>query len=40
MGKYLCIYDDMKMYASEERAKIGISTERNYITTAKVEWEE
>ena len=34
------IYDDMKMYASEERAKIGISTERNYITTAKVEWEE
>ena len=34
------IYDDMKMYASEERAKIGISTERNYITTTKVEWEE
>lgn len=34
------IYDDMKMYTSEERAKIGISTERNYITTTKVEWEE
>ena len=34
------IYDDMKMYASEERAKIGISTERNYIATTKVEWEE
>ena len=34
------IYDDMKIYASEERAKIGISTERNYITTTKIEWEE
>lgn len=34
------IYDDMVIYASEEEAKIGIATERNYIATAKVEWEE
>ena len=34
------LYDDMKIYASEERAKIGISPERNYIATTKVEWEE
>lgn len=34
------IYDDMRIYASEEGAKTGISTERNYITTTKVEWEE
>ena len=34
------IYDNMIMYASEEEAKIGIATKRNYIATAKVEWEE
>lgn len=34
------IYDDMVMYESEEEAKIGIATERNYIATTKVEWEE
>ena len=34
------IYDDMVMYESEEEAKICIATERNYIATAKVEWEE
>lgn len=34
------IYEDMRIYASEERAKMGISTERNYVTTVKIEWEE
>ena len=34
------IYDDMVMYESEEEAKLGIATKRNYIATAKVELEE
>ena len=34
------IYEDMRIYASEEGAKMGISPERTYITTTKVEWEE
>ena len=34
------IYDDMIIYESKEEAKIGIATERNYIATTKVEWEE
>ena len=34
------IYDDMVIYESKEEAKIGIATERNYIVTTKVEWEE
>lgn len=34
------IYDDMVIYESEEEAKIGIATARNYIATTKVEWEE
>ena len=34
------IYDDMRIYASEEGAKTGISPERTYITTTKVKWEE
>lgn len=34
------IYDDMIIYESEEEAKIGIATARNYIATTKVEWEE
>lgn len=34
------IYDDMVIYESEEGAKMGIATERNYITTTKIEWEE
>ena len=34
------IYDDMVIYESKEEAKIGIATERNYIATTKVEWEE
>ena len=38
--EWINIYEDMVMYASEEEAKMGIATERNYIATAKVEWEE
>lgn len=34
------IYEDMRIYASKEEAKIGISPERKYITTTKIEWEE
>ena len=34
------IYEDMRIYVSEEGAKMGISPERTYITTIKVEWEE
>ena len=34
------IYEDMRIYASEEGAKMGISPERTYITTTKIEWEE
>ena len=34
------IYDDMRIYANEEGAKMGISPERTYITTTKIEWEE
>lgn len=38
--EWVNIYEDMVMYTSEEEAKMGIATERNYIATAKVEWEE
>ena len=38
--EWINIYEDMVMYASEEEAKMGIATERNYIATVKVEWEE
>ena len=38
--EWVNIYEDMLMYASEEEAKMGIATERNYIATVKVEWEE
>ena len=37
---WINIYEDMRIYASEEGAKMGISPERTYITTTKVEWEE
>ena len=38
--EWVNIYEDMVMYTSEEEAKMGIATERNYIATTKVEWEE
>ena len=38
--RWVNIYDDMVIYESEEEAKIGIATARNYIATTKIEWEE
>ena len=37
---WINIYEDMRIYASEEGAKMAISPERTYITTTKINWEE